>query len=365
MIPFMRLDRQFEAIQDQVMAAVTSVFASGNVLQSKEVAEFEQRVAGLCGTKHSIAVNSGTDALIFALMALQLPRGSRIGVTTMSFVASASAIVNAGHVPIFFDVVPESMLMDIAKTAEAVYDGKLDAVIAVHLYGQSLDIDALRAATDSKGIPLLEDAAQSLGATRNGKPVGGNGLAGCLSFDPTKVIGAYGSGGAVITNDDGFADRIRLLRYHGHAGEQRYVMAGFNSQLDSVQATILNAKLDHLGEWQERRQIIARRYDESVLRAGLRPMSVLKGNTHNYHKYVVWAPDRKAIQAHLTAAGVQTKIQYPVPLHRQPMFNYQGPAFPNVEAAAEHIFSLPIYAELSDSEVSQICDSLESFPRRP
>jgi dTDP-4-amino-4,6-dideoxygalactose transaminase len=224
MIPFMRLDRQFESIRSQIMAAVTPVLETGNVLQSKEVVTFEQRVAGLCGTKYAIAVNSGTDALIFALMALGLPRGSRIGVTTMSFVASASAIVNAGHTPVFFDIVPDTMLMDVEAAVAAIAARQIDAVLAVHLYGQSLDIETLRAAADARGIPLIEDAAQALGSLRNGKPVGGDGLAGCLSFDPTKVIGAYGSGGAVITNDEAFAKQIRLLRYHGHAGEQRYVV---------------------------------------------------------------------------------------------------------------------------------------------
>lgn len=361
MIPFMRLDRQFESIREQVMTAVTAVFATGNVLQSEEVVDFEQRVAGLCGTKYAVAVNSGTDALIFALLALELPRGSRIGVTTMSFVASASAIVNAGYKPVFFDVEPDSMLMDIDSVTDAVAKGKVDAVLAVHLYGQSLDIETIRAATDAKGIPLVEDAAQSLGARRHGKPVGGTGLAGCLSFDPTKVVGAYGSGGAVITNDDAFAKRIRLLRYHGHAGDQRYVVTGFNSQLDSVQAVILNAKLDHLDEWQQRRQSIAARYDAALGRTGLRAMSVLSGNIHNYHKYVVWAPDRASVQAYLGAAGVQTKVQYPVPLHRQPLFGTLEMTFPKVEAAAEHIFSLPIYAELSDNEVTTVCGALESL----
>lgn len=363
MIPFMRLDRQFSSIRSQVLAAVGSVLETGSVLQSKEVTNFEQRVANLCGTNYAVSVNSGTDALIFALMALGLPQGSRIGVTTMSFVASASAIINSGHTPVFFDVAPDTMLMDVEAAVAAVTERRIDALLAVHLYGQSLEIEPLICATEAAGIPLIEDAAQAIGALRNSKPVGGAGLAGCLSFDPTKVVGAYGSGGAVITNDETIAKQIRLLRYHGHAGEQRYVAPGFNSQLDSVQAAILNAKLDYIAEWQERRQHIAARYDLAIERAGLRAMRTLPGNTHNYHKYVVWAPDRAAIQHHLEMDGVQTKVQYPIPLHRQPIFGRQAAVFPNVEEAAEHILSLPIYAELTDDEVSQVCNAVESFAK--
>ncbi len=358
----MRLDRQFDSIRSEVSVAINHVLERGNVLQSEEVVIFERRIADLCGTRYAVAVNSGTDALTFALIALDLPRGSRIGVTTMSFVASASAILAAGHTPVFFDIVPETMLMDLEATISSIALHEIDAVLAVHLYGQALDIETLHAAANAYGIPLIEDAAQTLGAMRNGRPVGGTGVAGCLSFDPTKVIGAYGSGGAIVTNDESFAKKIQLLRYHGHAGDQRYVIQGFNSQLDSIQAAILNVKLNHIAEWRERRASIAALYDDAIDQAGLRRMVTLQGNIHNYHKYVVWAPDRIAIQQHIYSAGVQTKIQYPIPLHRQTIFNCSTLVFPNVEEAAEHIFSLPIYAELTNEEVSQICTALKTLP---
>lgn len=357
-IPFMRLDRQFQSIRDQVTQAVMPVFETGNVLQSKEVSELERRVATLCGLKHAVAVNSGTDALIFALVALDLKPGSRVAVTAMSFVASASAILHAGHRPVFVDVDPATMLMDNTALVALIEKGMVDAVIAVHLYGQLLDLKPVRAATDKRGIPLIEDAAQALGATRHGAPAGSAGVLTCLSFDPTKVIGAYGSGGAVATDDDALAAALRLLRYHGHAGGQRYTRLGFNSQLDSVQAAILGAKLTHLQEWQNRRIAIAGYYDEAVHTAGMRPMTVLAGNVHNYHKYVLWAENREMLQRHLETRGVQTKVQYPIPLHRQPLFDTTPVSLPRVEEAADHILSLPIYAELTDAEVDTVCDAL-------
>jgi dTDP-4-amino-4,6-dideoxygalactose transaminase len=362
MIPFMRLDRQFQSIRGEVMRSVERVFTSGAVLQSREVASFEEKVANLTGTKYAVAVNSGTDALIFALKGLGLPTKSRVGVTSMSFIASVSAIIHAGLQPVFFDVNPHTMLMDSDSVVESIAKDELDAVLLVHLYGQSIDFENIVELAAEKGIPIIEDCAQSIGASRFGNPLGCNGVAGCLSFDPTKVIGAYGSGGAVVTNNQSFADVMRAFRYHGHVGDQKYESAGFNSQMDSVQAAILNVKLDYLEHWQDRRHEISKRYQIALTRSGIRSINVLEGNIHNNHKYVLQVESREKFRSHLEQFGVQTKIQYPVPLHRQPLLGLSAIFLPNVEYASQHILSLPMYAELKDEEVSLICEAIESGP---
>lgn len=365
-IPFMRLDRQYEAIRDEILPAVGSVLEGGRVLQSPEVEALERRLAALHGRAHCVALNSGTDALIFALAALGLPAGARVAVPAMSFIASASAIVHARLVPVFVDVDPETMLMDPAPVIELIRGGRVDAVVAVHLYGQLADLDEVAVEAERRGIPIVEDAAQAVGATRHGKPAGAWGAVACLSFDPTKVLGAYGSGGAVITDDEALADRVRRLRYHGHAGEQLYQTFGYNSQLDGVQAAILCVKLGHLEDWQARRTAIA----ERVLSAldglnAIRPVKTLSGNLHNYHKFVFHVADRESLAAHLKERGVDTKVQYPMPLHRQPCFagGAEAPVLPRVERAAESILSLPMYPELSDAEVGYVVDAILDFYR--
>lgn len=361
-ISFMRLDRQFQSIRDEIMEAVALVFGSGYVLQSKEVTVLEDQLAALHGLKHCVAVNSGTDALTMALAGLSLPQGSKVAITAMSFVASGASILHGGCRPIFIDVDPATMLMDTGVLLDLVDRREVDAVVAVHLYGQLLDLDAVADLAGKRGIPILEDSAQVLGAERNGQPSGRHGRATCLSFDPTKVIGAYGSGGAVLTNDDELASTIRLLRYHGHAGGQRYVRPGFNSQMDSVQAAILSVKLRHIAAWQVRRTEIAMRYATAVKSSGaLRTLAVLPGNTHNFHKYVLWAENREQFQRHMGSQGIDTKIQYPIPMHQQPIFSAPRQVLPKVEKAASHIVSLPMYPELTDTEINRITEAVAAF----
>ncbi len=365
-IPFMRLDRQFEAIRDELVPDVLRVLESGHVLQSPEVEDLEQRLAALHGCAHCVTVNSGTDALIFAIMALNLREGSRIAVPAMTFVASASAILHARCVPVFVDVDPETMLMDEAQVIDLIHGKEVEAVLAVHLYGQLMPLDGIAAEAARYGIAIIEDAAQAIGATRNGEPAGRWGRVSCLSFDPTKVLGAYGSGGAALTNDADIARRVRRLRYHGHSGNQTYEMPGYNSQMDSIQAAILCAKMDFLESWQTRRSEIAARIRNGL--AGLnsiRPLKTLPGNLHNYHKFVLHAEDRPRLVDRLKQHGVDTKVQYPIPLHRQPCFaGLSRPrALPKVEQAAQSILSLPMYAELSDEETDYMVETIVNICR--
>jgi dTDP-4-amino-4,6-dideoxygalactose transaminase len=363
-IPFMRVDRQFSTIREEVMPKVMTVLETGRVLQSPEVTKLEERLAVLHGQKYGVAVNSGTDALILALMGLGLPAGSPVAVTSMSFVASASSIVHAGYRPVFVDVEPETMLMHKGQLLDLVERRAVSAIVAVHLYGQLLDLDQVASAARDRGIAIVEDAAQAIGATRFGKPPGTHADVTCLSFDPTKVIGAAGSGGALVTNREDIAEKARLLRYHGHAGNRVYSFPGYNCQMDSLQAAIIDTKLNHLEEWQTRRIEIANRFREGLAGcSGVRLIETLAGNVHNFHKFVFHAERRDDLVRHLTERGVQTSLHYSLPLHRQPCFASvaEGVSLPNVEKTVETILSLPMYAELTSEEIDHIVSSVVSF----
>ncbi|QIG48361.1 DegT/DnrJ/EryC1/StrS family aminotransferase [Nordella sp. HKS 07] len=366
-IPFMRIDRQFSSIRGEVMPRVMKVLESGRVLQSEDVVALERRLAELHGKQYGVAVNSGTDALVLAIAGLGLKEGARIAVTSMSFVASASAIVLNRCRPVFLDVDPNTMLMRTDRVLELVRARAVDALVAVHLYGQLLDLDEIAYEARECGIPIIEDAAQALGSTRGGRPPGGHGAVTCLSFDPTKVIGACGSGGALVTDREDIARRVRLLRYHGHVGNRVYELPGYNCQMDSIQAAIIDVKIDHLSDWQARRTAIAKRYDEGLAGfAGIRRVRTAPGNVHNHHKYVLHVEDRAALIRYLDQAGVQTSIHYTLPLHHQPCFASVAKAvrLPAVEGAVETILSLPIYAELTEDEVDFIVGALSDHLRR-
>jgi dTDP-4-amino-4,6-dideoxygalactose transaminase len=360
-IPFMRLDRQFADIGNRVMSSIRTVLEKGNVLQSPEIANLEQRLAAMHKCKHSVLVNSGTDALICAIAALGLPEGSRIAVPAMTFVASASSILLNRCRPVFVDVDPRTMLMDSSALMSLIRRREIDAMIAVHLYGQMLDLDEIAKEARENNIRIVEDAAQVIGSTRNGRPAGFHGDVTCLSFDPTKVIGAYGSGGGIVTNDAAIADRVKKLRYHGHAGNMVYERPGFNCQMDSVQAVIIDVKLDYMEQWQARRTEIAQRFAAAVSKkTGIRLLATLEGNIHNYHKFVMVCDRRDELQKKITALGIQTKVQYSLALHQQPLFREiaGSVSLPHAERAAAAVLSLPMYPELTDDEVTNIVDAI-------
>lgn len=363
-IPFMRLDRQVADNRERFLAAAAGVLESGQVLQGPAVKNLEARLCEDSGLKHCVTLGSGTDAVCFAIAALGLEPGSRIAVSSMTFIASASPILHNHCVPVFVDVDPETMLMDLDATGKLIENGQIDAVVAVHLYGQMLALEDLAPVAARHGVAIIEDAAQVLGAMRHGLPAGRAGRAMCLSFDPTKVVGAFGSGGALLTDDDGIAEFVRRIRYHGQGAAGRFEMPGYNSQLHTLQAAFLDVKLDRLSAWQERRTEIARRYDRGLANLpAVNALKVLEGNLHNYHKYVIAARDRDGLADHLSRLGVQTKIHYPTPLHRQPLFHSDEarPALPRVEAAVGRILSLPIYPELTDAEADRVIAGIRSF----
>ena len=364
-IPFMRLDRQFKNLRDEVMQAVESVLTHGKVLQGVEVEKFEQKLANFFGLPYVIAVGSGTDALIFALKALGLKPNAKVAVTALSFIASASCIAQAGGVPILVDI-DDAYLTDREALLSLIRDKAVEGVIAVHLYGQLMELEEIYEEAKKRDIFVIEDAAQCLGGRRKGYMAGKYSDITCLSFDPTKVISAYGSGGAVLTDSVEVKEKIRLLRYHGHIGNHIYEKVGYNSQLASIQAAVLSLKLKYLENWQERRIRIAERYtDELGAIQDVEAPKVLEGNQHNFHKYVIKVRDgRDELIQHLKEKGISTSIHYSLPLHLQPCFNefrhLQGD-LPNVEKVVNEILSLPIYPELTDEECSYICETIQAF----
>ena len=364
-IPFMRLDRQFEQHKDTIMALCEQVFSHGRVLQGPEVAKLEDQLCDVMSTTEAVAVGSATDALFFALIAAGIKPGDNVAVPAMTFVASASPVIRANATPVFVDT-GNDYQPDISQIIQLVNTGSIQAVIAVHLYGQLFDITPLANACQANGVVLIEDAAQAIGATYDGSSPGAQSFAASLSFDPMKVAGAFGSGGAVVTNDSATADRIKRLRYHGRDESRSYLELGYNSQIASIQAAIVAFKLDHLGEWAERRQQIARRYT-SVLDeiSSATPPLEIPGAQHVFHKYVLTAGnDRDRLRKHLSDADVGTMIHYASPLHKEPMFaEYldSESRFPEAERNSREALSLPIYPELNDVEVDYICEQLTNF----
>ena len=364
-IPFMRLDRQFEQHKETIMALCEQVFAHGRVLQGPEVAKLEQQLCEVMGTAETVAVGSATDALFFALVTAGIKPGDKVAVPAMTFVATASPVIRAGATPVFIDA-GENYQPDITKTIELVNSGTVQAVIATHLYGQLFDITPLAEACSTHDVILIEDAAQAIGATLNGSSPGAQSLAASLSFDPMKVAGAFGSGGAIVTNDSSVAERIKRLRYHGRDHSRSYQELGYNSQIASVQAAIVGFKLDHLHEWTERRQNIARRYTAVLDEIpGVTPPLEIPGAQHVFHKYVLTAGrDRERLRKHLSDAGIGTMVHYASPLHKEPLFTEYLDAdsgFPEAERLAREALSLPMYPELDDSDIDYVCDQLTSF----
>jgi len=364
-IPFMRLDRQFEQHKDTIMALCEQVFSHGRVLQGPEVAKLEDQLRDVMGAKEAVAVGSATDALFFALVTAGIKAGDKVAVPAMTFVASASPVIRAGATPVFVDT-GDDYQPDVSQIIEMVNSGSVQAVVAVHLYGQLFDITPLADACRAHSVVLIEDAAQAIGATYNGAAPGAQTFAASLSFDPMKVAGAFGSGGAIVTNDSAVAERVKRLRYHGRDESRTYQELGYNSQIATIQAAIVGFKLDHLDEWTKRRQNIARRYT-SVLDefSSVTPPLEIPGAKHVFHKYVLTAgADRDRLRSHLSDAGVGTMVHYASPLHKEPMFaEYLNAdsSFPEAERLSREALSLPMYPELDDADVDYICELLTKF----
>jgi dTDP-4-amino-4,6-dideoxygalactose transaminase len=363
-IQLIDLHSQYLALQADIDAAVQRVLHSGWYILGREVTAFEREFAlhhGLDGEAHCVGVNSGTDALHLALWACDVGPGDEVITVSHTAVATAAAIRLTGATPVFVDVTADTYTMDPAALAAAITP-RTRAIVPVHLYGHPADMDALCALAAQNDIPIIEDCAQAHGATYRGKPVGTIGRAGCFSFYPTKNLGALGDGGAVISRDASFIERVRRLREYGWTPQSRYVSQseGTNSRLDEMQAAILRAKLPHLDAWNAARRALAAEYAAQLPAAVVKPVEQ-DDCRHVYHLYVVRVDGRDPVQAHLRAAGIGTGIHYPVPIHRQAAYagiHAQRTPLPQTEQIQHQILSLPMHPLLTAAQVKQVSAAL-------
>ncbi len=358
-IPLVDLGAQHELVAEQVAAGFARVLAAGSYVLGPEVEKFEREYANYCGVRHAVGVGNGTDAVELALRAAGVGPGCEVITAANTFVATAEAVVRTGAELVLVDC-DENFLLD-AKGVESAVTARTRAVVPVHLYGQPAPMAELREAA-GPDVVLIEDAAQSQGATQDGRRSGSLGLAAATSFYPGKNLGAYGDAGAVTTDDDAVAERVRALRNHGGVRRYEHRELGVNSRMDGLQGVVLSAKLAHLDRWNGERRAAAARYTR--LLAGVEDVvtpAVLPGNEHVWHLYVVRVPRRDATVAALNAAGIGAGIHYPLPVHRLPAFAFLGLAegsFPVAERLAREILSLPIHPALSAADQERVVDTL-------
>lgn len=376
-IPILDLTRQYRAIQPEIDAAIRRVLDSGRFILGLEVEEFEREIAEYLGAKHAIGVASGTDALLLALKALGIGPGDGVIVPSFTFFATAGVVANAGATPIFADIDPKTYNISVGSVAkilrrESLFTVRLPrvtikAIIPVHLYGQPADMEEIMALAKGYGLYVVEDVAQAIGAEYKGRRVGTFGHLGCLSFFPTKNLGAYGDGGMVVTEDDELAEKVRMLRVHGSKPKYYHHLVGTNSRLDALQAAILRAKLPHLSEWTAARQRLADRYD--CLLGDLDGLIIphrAPDRTHIFHQYTIRVLNgkRDALRAHLAEQGIATEVYYPLPLHLQPCFRHLGyreGELPESERASREVLSLPMFPELTEEELEYVAGEIKRF----
>ncbi len=359
-VPVLDLLRQYATIKSDIDAAVSGVISSGRFILGPEVQAFEKEIATYLEVEHAIGCASGTDALQIALMAIGLRPGDEVITSPFTFVATAETIALLGGVPVFVDIDPATFAIDAAQIERAITP-RTRAIIPVHLYGHPCDMDAIMAIGRAHRIPVIEDAAQAVGATYRGRKVCSMGDISCVSFYPTKNLGAYGDGGLIVTNDAERAALIRRICNHGQYETYKYNAVGVNSRLDAIQAAVLRVKLRHLDAWNEGRRSVAARYDALLTGSGAATPPVAEGCTHIYHQYTVRVPNRDAVARALHARGVGSMIYYPVPLHLQPAYAALGGRvgqFPAAEEAAREVLSLPVYPELTAAEIDEVATAL-------
>jgi dTDP-4-amino-4,6-dideoxygalactose transaminase len=360
MIPLVDLSLQHEAIAAEVSAGWQEVVAGASFILGPQVERFEARFAAFCGVEHCIGVGNGTDALELALRALGIGPGHRVAVPANTFVASVAAVLRAGAEAVLVDCEPDTHLIDLDRLGDVVARGGVEAVMPVHLYGQTAPVEEIRSLAGD--LPIVEDAAQSQGASRHGRPAGSLGTIAGTSFYPGKNLGAYGDAGAVLTSDGTLADRVQTLRNWGSRVKYHHPELGFNSRLDSLQAVVLSAKLRHLAAWNEERRQAADRY--GLMLGGLDDVITpvtLPGNVHVWHLYVVRVPRRDEVLTQMQAGGIGVGVHYPVPVHlHQGMrsLGYQAGDFPVAERLASEILSLPLFPGITESQQEQVVECL-------
>jgi dTDP-4-amino-4,6-dideoxygalactose transaminase len=363
-VPFVELRTQYNDIKSELHKTVTRVFEAGTFVGGEEVEGFEGEFARYCGVKFAIGVGSGTEALHLALVACGLGKDDEVITVPNTFIATTEAITLSGARPKFVDIDPESYTMDVAQLKEAITE-RTKAIIPVHLYGQPSNMEPILELARNYHLKVVEDAAQAHGAEYNGKKVGSFGDAACFSFYPSKNLGAYGDGGAVVTNSEEIAQRVKMLQNHGSRKKYNHEIEGLNSRLDTLQAAILRVKLRYLDRWNQKRKDIASLYNSllKVAKGVARP-KIRQGSDHVFHLYVIRIKERDPLREHLERSGISTGIHYPIPLHLQPAYGYLGitqGAYPIAEMVAKEILSLPMYPELQEEEVNVVAREIREF----
>lgn len=369
-VPLLDLEAQNAPLRDALREAFERVLQSNRFIMGPEVEALERELAEDLGVAHAVGVSSGTDALLVSLMALGVGPGDEVVTTPFSFFATAGCIARLGARPVFVDIEPDSFNLDLRRVPAALSE-RAKALLPVHLFGQPCDLAALRASSEQHGIPVVEDAAQAIGAMNDDGTVAAVGALGCISFFPSKNLGGFGDGGLVTTQDAALAKRVRVLRTHGADPKYFHPHIGGNFRLDALQAAMLRVKRPHLKRWAEGRRAHAALYDRLFAEADLPrsrlapPPRVQPG--HVYNQYVIRTDRRDALRAHLKEQGIGTEIYYPRPLHLQPCFAYLGHqegAFPHAERASREVLALPVFAELREEDVRRVAGHIVDFLRR-
>jgi dTDP-4-amino-4,6-dideoxygalactose transaminase len=361
-VPLLDLTRYDDELKREIASSVEGVFASGRFVMGPTNEAFEKVFADFCGARHALGVSSGTDALLVALMALGVGPGDEVVTSPLSFFASAGVVARLNARPVFADIDPETFDLDPDRLAQVI-NPRTKAVMPVHLYGQCADMDTIREV--ARGVPIVEDACQAVGAMYRGRKAGVLGNIAAFSFYPTKNLGAAGDAGAVTTDDDELAGLVRTLRLHGESERYHHARVGGNFRMDSVQSAVLLAKLPRLEAWTRRRVAIAEKYGDLLSGAESSGRIVLPdvapGRRHVFHQYVVRVRERDRVRARLAERGISTAVFYPIPLHLQECFaglGYRDGDFPEAEKAAKEVLALPMFPQLTDAEVDRVSEEL-------
>jgi dTDP-4-amino-4,6-dideoxygalactose transaminase len=366
-VPLLDLTRQYTPLREEFRRAIDRVCESQRFILGAEVEEFERQAAAELGAAHAVGVTSGTDALLAALMALGVEAGDEVVVPTFTFFATAGVVARLGAKPVFVDIDPVDYCMDPEQLRRSI-TSRTKAVIPVHLFGQSADVDAIVEA--AAGVPIVEDCAQAWGAAFGERTVGTIGQMGAFSFFPSKNLGCFGDGGLITTEDAELAAQLHELRMHGQSGPYEHPVVGGNFRLDALQAAVLRVKLPHVVGWIQGRRANAERYRQLFADAGLDDTvnlpRALAGRGHTFNQFVVRAPRRDELKAHLAERGIGAAVYYPLPLHLQPCFaglGYTSGDFPSAEQASREVLALPVFPELTPAEQEEVVGAIAEFYR--
>lgn len=361
-VPFIDLQIQYKEVQDEIEEAVLRVMRSTQYILGEQVRQLESTIARYCGVKHAIGCASGTDALLLCLLAYGIGKNDEVITTPFTFFATAGVIHRVGARVVFADVDERNFNLDI-KSVESKITAHTKAIIPVHIFGQSVDMDPLVKLCAGRGIKVIEDCCQAIGAGYRNRKVGASGDAGCFSFFPTKNLGGGGDGGMIVTNDDEIAEKLRLLRVHGARKRYYHLMVGLNSRLDEIQAAIVNVKAKHLDRWNRMRRKSAELYNQYLSGLDIVLPREEEYATHVYHQYVIRTANRDRLNAALNARGIGTGVYYPVPLHLQKCFadlGYKEGDLPVAEKLCREVLSLPMFAGLTEEQIREVANALEA-----